>query len=250
MKYQLYCIFEKPCDRVVRLPTRLTQSQIHLTERQGLCAAFSEISLAAAVRDTAEFMNYHNVIESVFDQVTLVPFRFGTVLDEKADIDRLLENRNAQYREILRNLEGCVEIGIRAMIAENGVPAERNDSTTEFPSQDRPNPGTRYLALRKAHFDSETSQTEVNNCVIERCRAAFAGMFRAFKNEISRLGSEREQRGACLLSLYFLVPRESLDSFRREFAALASERSSKLLFIGPWPPYNFVLPGDPPTRLS
>jgi hypothetical protein len=43
-----------------------------------------------------------------------------------------------------------------------------------------------------------------------------------------------------LLSLHFLVPRDSVEGFRRAADHLPSNQPFKLLFSGPWPPYNFV----------
>jgi hypothetical protein len=250
MKYLLYCLFEKPRDLVVSMYEHPAESQVQVMERQGLCAAYSEIPHAEAAYGTAEFMHFHKVIESFFDQVNLVPFRFGTVLDEKADLERLLENRSVHYREILLKLEGCVEMGIRAIIDESKNPPAGNDCPSGFPSQDTPNPGQSYLSRRKAHFFAELSQTDANNQAIERFRVAFADMFRGFRSEVSRVAPQPEKPGALLLSLYFLVPKEFLGRFRQGFTALASEQSSKLLLSGPWPPYNFVLPGDPHARQS
>jgi hypothetical protein len=246
MKYLLYCIFAKPGDRVVSLPAGLKHPHVLVIEKQGLCAAFSQISPAEAAWDTSDIMTYHKIIESFFDQVTLVPFRFGTLLDEQVDIERLLEIRCAHYREILHKLKDCVEVGIRALFD----PTDRSPSAdapdpAAFPSQDHPTPGTLYLAARKARWESETVQTESNDSMIECFRATFSGLFTGFTSEISWLGSEQGGKRTRMLSLYFLVPRKFLGRFRHEFSILASVPSSKLLFSGPWPPYNFVLPGDP-----
>jgi hypothetical protein len=43
-----------------------------------------------------------------------------------------------------------------------------------------------------------------------------------------------------LLSLYFLVPRTSVESFREATRQCLKDGLTKLLVSGPWPPYNFV----------
>ena len=46
-----------------------------------------------------------------------------------------------------------------------------------------------------------------------------------------------------LLSLYFLVDRAVVESFRQAFRRLSEAESARLLLSGPWPPYNFVTSG-------
>ena len=83
MKYLIYCIFENPRDRNISVLPPTDGHPVHVIEKQGLCAVYSEISSIVEAREISEMINYHRVIESFFNQVTVVPFRFGTVLDEQ-----------------------------------------------------------------------------------------------------------------------------------------------------------------------
>jgi hypothetical protein len=52
-----------------------------------------------------------------------------------------------------------------------------------------------------------------------------------------------------MLSLYFLVPKKSIDPFRRVFRHMRRRmETTKLLLSGPWPPYSFVLPDNEERR--
>ncbi len=248
MKYLLYCIFETPHELILSIPTPREGPRVRVFEKQGLSVAFSEVPDADAVSDTPRLMNYHRVIESFFDQVTVVPFRFGTLLDAFADIERLQDTRAEHYSMILRTLDGCAEMGIRAILDESKIPSPPHRCASGFPSPESPNPGKLYLASRKVHYTAETLLAEISEHATERLRHAFAGMFKDFRSEVSRSVDQRGAPAGVLLSVYFLVPKEFLGRFRDAFAAMASEGSSKLLLSGPWPPYNFVLPGDSPTK--
>ena len=70
----------------------------------------------------------------------------------------------------------------------------------------------------------------------ERCRAQFAGLF-------VKCTTEAPSPRLPLLSLYFLVPRPAVTSFRQAFRQLTETESARLLLSGPWPPYNFVTSG-------
>jgi hypothetical protein len=247
MKYLIYCIFENPRDRKISVCPGLGKNPVHVIERQGLCAAYSENTAMDEVRDTSEMMTYHKVIQSFFEQVTVVPFRFGTVLDLYVDLERLLENRAEHYRKILQDLEGCAEMGIRAIINACEIQGGDPQGSPGIAYPDSSGSGKLYLSSRKNHYSSQSLLSENNQQSIRRVRDTFAGTFKKFKSESST--QEFRQGGASfiLLSLYFLVPKALLERFRQTFADLSSAEPAKLMLSGPWPPYNFVLPGEHPV---
>ncbi len=249
MKYLLYCIFEKPHHLILSIPTPTEGPQLRVLEKQGLSSVFSEVPDAAAVSDVARLMDYHRVIESFFEQVTVVPFRFGTLLDSLADIERLQDTRAEHYRKILQKLDGCAEMGIRAIMDENKTSSGQRSGSSGFPPPGAPTSGKLYLTKRKALYTAETLLAEKNERTTEQFCHAFAGLFKDFRSEISRPVTPRGgSAGGVLLSVYFLVPKAFLDRFRKAFTGISSNGSSKLLLSGPWPPYNFVLPGDSPAK--
>ena len=51
---------------------------------------------------------------------------------------------------------------------------------------------------------------------------------------------ESPSREEPLLSLYFLVPRTSVECFREATRQCLKDGPAKPVVSGPWPPYNFV----------
>jgi hypothetical protein len=90
-----------------------------------------------------------------------------------------------------------------------------------------------YLMARQAHYAHQDRWTREYSQAADRYRAQFAGLFVRYKTEAP---SPRLP----LLSLYFLVLRPTVASFRRAFRHLAETEPARLLLSGPWPPYNFV----------
>lgn len=248
MRYLIYCIFENPPERNIAVSQRADGLPVHVLEKQGLCAAYSEIADAGLSSDMPEILAYHKVIESFFSQATVVPFRFGTVLADQEDITQLLVKRADHYRKILRELEGCAEMGIRAITEGLETQPEGRHDSSEDPVTEVAEPGKLYLSRRNNHYRVESSVIHGNQQATERFCQAFSGLFKKFRSESSKFGIHTENSKAILLSLYFLVPKQSLDRFQQTFARLSSSDSSKLLLSGPWPPYNFVLPGDSPLK--
>jgi len=247
MKYQLYCIFEKPTDRTIVIPLASGGHAFHVVEKEGLCAVFSAISNREAAYEISEIRSYSTVIEWFFHQVAVVPFRFGTILDEYADVERLLEKRAEHYKKMLSELGSCAEMGIRAIIDRQEIPLE-GLCCAKFPALGSPYPGKHYLSSRRVHYRTETRLAQITEKVTERYRAAFAGMYKICKSEITKAAVGKERRQTIMVSIYFLVPRDILARFRQTFLDKVSDDADKVLLSGPWPPYNFVLPDDSPPK--
>ncbi len=245
MKFRLYCIFESPENRTPQYASPGEDARVQAIKKHGLCAAFSEVADTDQIDTVSALMMHHKIIAFFFDRVTVMPFRFDTVLEDLSDLELLLKEKGDSYRQTLRRLDGCAEMGIRAIVGEEADEPVAEAACGDRHSPDASNPGLLYLQNRKVHYTGESRMAERNEQVSAKFRTAFAGMFREFRSDALRLGVGSGDRGSFLISLYFLVPKELLMSFRHQFAALAAMDSAKLLLSGPWPPYNFVLPREP-----
>lgn len=245
MKYLVYCIFSKQeASRINRMPAGVGGGPTYVVEENGLGAVVSAIPYSEIPKDSSTILAYHNVVESLHNQLGVIPLRFGTVVGDEAEINRLLEKHGERYKILLTKLDGCVEIGIRAILDGVAHTTDGDNGASIISQANCVGTGAAYLALRKAHHDAEALATENNQRVIERYRLPFEGLFVGFKAETSESAPSRDQSSNVFLSLYFLVRRQALGAFRKVYEQLKSRETTKMMLSGPWPPYNFVLPED------
>lgn len=245
MKYLVYCIFSKEnASRANPAPAGIGGSFPYVVEGNALGAVVSTIPNGEMSKDVATILAYHKVIESFHNQFGVIPLRFGMVVREEAEIKRFLQTQSERYKILLTKLAGCVEIGIRAIFDNMSLePKAANEAFASSQPEGR-GEGAAYLAGRKAYLDAETLSSEHNQEMIGRYRSPFEGLFVGFKAESTKAAPFEKDSKTVFLSLYFLVPRQSVEAFREVFAGLKSRETSRLLLSGPWPPYNFVLPED------
>ncbi|MGO9571166.1 MAG: GvpL/GvpF family gas vesicle protein [Desulfomonilaceae bacterium] len=245
MKYLMYCIFsQKDASRINRVPVGVGGGPTYVVEENDLGAVVSAIPYSEISKDSSTILAYNNVVESLHDQFGVIPLRFGTLVGEEAEINRLLEKHGERYKTLLTKLDGCVEIGIRAILNNVALRTDAHNQASVLSPKECASTGAAYLAHRKAHHDAEALATENNQKVIERYRFPFEGLFVGFKGETSKSTPFGDQPGTVFLSLYFLVRRQAVGAFRKVYDQLKSKETTKLMLSGPWPPYNFVLPED------
>jgi len=261
MKYLLYCVFDNPVSSVFNTtagtgcnePDSLTGVEggvVFSVSTKGLCAAVSKISLPSGAKtpsilnpDITLLLDYGKVIESIHQERTVVPMRYGCTFDKESQVIRFLEEAPLNFKALLVELEGCVEMGIRVLNfgcepggVQYGCASHQTVNADTFPS----GPGRDYLNARKAHYADEELFAQKASSLLEKYEAAFDGLFVKVKAEFPSIQSFRPAKRDISLALYFLVPRGSLHSFRAVFRQLCMDESAKLLMSGPWPPYNFV----------
>ena len=192
---------------------------------------------------------YLKVIESFHRRATVIPMRYSSLFEDESRIVRHLEEQRAHYAKLLDELEGCVEMGIRVLkpdseisLSEEPPPLRsrggQRGGQSAFSISHSLSPGRAFLTVRKAHYERLERAVRDKHGIVERCRAAFAGLFVKCKVEIPTFYTP-------MLSLYYLVPKVFLEDFRGTFRQVCAKEPAKLLMSGPWPPYNFVLSDHP-----
>jgi len=173
--------------------------------------------------------------------------RYGCVVPQESQVIQFLEEHGPQYEALLQELDGCVEMGLRVLLASGPWAAVTPGGPEGCREVAGPHPaappaaadrlGLAYLTARKAHYARQDRWTKEYIQAAARCQAQFAGLYVKAKTEAP---SPRLP----LLSLYFLVPRRAVPSFRLAFRHLTETEPARLLLTGPWPPYNFVTSGS------
>jgi hypothetical protein len=163
--------------------------------------------------------------------------QYGSRVECPYEAIGLLRKNQDAYDALLHELEGLAEMGIQLLLDNSGAGTASNPR----PVLPRSIPllcasGAAYLAAKRQRYLGLDRAALHERRLVEEVCGSLADFFVRRKAEIP------ESSRTHLLSLYFLVPRNSVESFRRAAGHLHPQEPVKLLLSGPWPPYNFVDP--------
>jgi hypothetical protein len=238
-----YCICRHPGPEVPAALLGVGGRPVYRVSHRRLSAAVSGIAPPDLSPDLSRLRAYERVVDACHRQGAVIPMRFGSVVSQESQLIKLLDDHDSYYETLLGELADCVEMGLRVLLpaaslaggtpggAETGREVAALQPTAPAAASERL--GLTYLTARKAHYARQDRWTEEYRQAAVRCREQFAGLYAKCKTEAP---SPRLP----LLSLYFLVPRPALASFRRAFRQFSETEPARLLLSGPWPPYNFV----------
>jgi len=209
-----YCIFGN--DEQVKLQrSGVRGAKLALSAHAGLNAIYSEHpELGSASKD--DVLAFHEVIENVFSQFAVVPFRFPTLLTSKAELEEHLRAHHETYVEDLRRFRDLVQMellisGLRKQAPKIGV-----------------SPGTEYLRSRSQSLDLlESAAAETRRSLGERV-----------VEWRQRAPSAHPAKGEAV-RCFALVERAKVPALSRHLRDSIPAGVSVSL-SGPWPPTMFM----------
>ena len=218
MRYLLYCIVQPAAEAPPLQPG------MGVVAAHGLLAVVAPVEETRLAPSVSSVLAFEKAVEAIHARHAVIPLRYGCLMESESAILRLLEGHRQEYRALLDRLGGMTEMGIRVL-----CPA-RSRILPESPLA----PGAAYLvSLRKRHGGGNSMAPEEVQ-LADWIGGPLWGCYTEQRREISPADQGR------LLSLYFLTPKSGVENFRSQARRICPPASIKLLFSGPWPPYNFA----------
>lgn len=248
-KKYLYCIIGCGEERAFGdvAPIGSGSGRIYTAPHRGLAVVVSDVESEEQYGATRAHMLVHQrVQERVMEEMTVLPVRFGTVAEGASgntpvdDIRRLLGKRSEEFERLLREMEGKVEMGLKALwsdeaaiyqeiLAENAAIRRLRDAVVG-----RPPAVVRFQGIPLGEMVKKALERKK-----EREAAALLASLRPL--------AFRTQEGAILLdrmvvNAAFLVEKQRQEEFDQAVECLDREHGQRATFkyVGPTPPYNFV----------
>ena len=178
-----------------------------------------------------DLMRHAEIVQRVFDLAPVVPLQFGVVLDDV--VDELLEPRQDELVRLLRELDGLVELTVRATYREDDV---LRTLLVEQPQLARLRERAAPMQLGEAVARALGARREADAHAIV---GALQPLVRAVA--VDELRTELDVfRGA------FLVARKRVKRVDAEVERLARAHAATTSFklTGPLPPHHFVRFGE------
>ncbi|MGW2466738.1 GvpL/GvpF family gas vesicle protein [Streptomyces bauhiniae] len=200
---------------------------------------FAEEHLAPQLEDLERLeaiaRAHHAVVDAAFATATVLPMRLATVYRDRARVAAMLDEQHPYFEELLRTLDGHVELGLK-VYAEPGAAAP-----AEEPEPTGASPGRAYLQRRRAERRRAQDTYGAARDTAEQAAGVASALASARAVHRPQQGEWSAGRGENVANEAYLVPRQDVERFRTELGALASDRPGVTIEVtGPWAPYSFA----------
>lgn len=208
---------------------------VRLVRGEGVSAIVSDVSGQAPALGRDALMTHSDVLERVLAKATVLPMRFGVVMDGDPEVrSELLEPHRDQLCAQLERLAGRVELTLRASYEEAPLLREIMATEPEIRAMHAASSGSYLEHVRLGEMIAGAVQAR-------RCRDADAILaVLAPLAEDFQVTPPRHERMA--LSASFLISREDIGEFDAAVDDVGRQNKHRLRlrYTGPLPPHSFV----------
>jgi hypothetical protein len=227
MKLYVYCVTDQKPPFPLTL-VGLADKEVEFLSFKGLFVVTSKFDGDVVTVNRENVLRHDAVIREVFSQVTVLPFRFGTLLTE-AKLESYLGSKYHVLLERISTLRNSIEMSVK-IIWKN--PPEKESA------QERSNleqgQGTAFLQSKREKLLVDEKLDREAHSVSEWVKSQLAGLVQTEQVSI-------QPKQKLVLSASYLVDRGNEAHFREILNKLRSERPElHFLISGPWPPYTFA----------
>ena len=235
----VYGVLPSPVEASISTPG-IEGASVKAVEQDGLVALASPLK-SEALRAGRDLRAHWRVLQEAFEQTTVLPVRFGTVMEsEEAVREGLLESNSAELGAMLRDVVGRVQLGVKGRYDEELLLREIvRDSRAIATLRER----VRRMPERSASYAEQVRLGElVAGEVLRRHEQDLAVALSVLEPLAVATRSEPSLETEVAFDLAFLVEREEREAFDEAVGRLreALEGRIKVRYIGPMPPYSFA----------
>lgn len=184
----------------------------------------------------ADVRTHWRVLEHAFQHGTVLPVRFGTMMESEDEVrGRLLEPNEDRLAEVLEAMDGLIQLNVKG----------RYDEESLLRGILRETPALARLRDRAQRSGAMADQVGLGHQVqeeIEQRRARDIATARRALEDLAVATREEQVRHPDAFNIAFLVARDGTDSFSESVASLRGELGDwiEIRYVGPLPPFSFA----------
>jgi Gas vesicle synthesis protein GvpL/GvpF len=184
----------------------------------------------------ADVRAHWRVLEHAFEHGTILPVRFGTVMEsEDAVRSRLLEPNEGRLAELLHAMTGLIQLNVKGRYNEESL---LRQIVREEPALAR----LRERAARSGAVAEQLALGQGVEAAIAQRRARDAAAVRRTLEGLATAARDEQVRHPDAFNIAFLVARDNTDTFSEHVSNVRQELGDRIeiRYVGPVPPFSFA----------
>lgn len=236
-----YCVIRCPNSRTFKTKGIGERGdEVRTINFKGLAAVASATPIVEYDSSRRNMMAHTQILEEVMQDFTILPVRFGTIApSEDAVRGTLLDRRHDELSQLLEQMRGRVELGLKVFWYEDVIFREIVDDNTQIR---RLRDSLMGRSPEETYYD-RIRLGEMVEAAMEKKRLADSEMILGrlrplvYKTKTNKVVSDR-----MVVNGAFLVNQDREADFDGAVKELDAEMRERLIlkYVGPVPPYNFV----------
>ncbi|GAA0241681.1 GvpL/GvpF family gas vesicle protein [Actinomadura nitritigenes] len=223
----------------------LDDRPVTLVEDGGRCAAVvSDLPAGRPLGERADLVAHQRVLNALLDAgMVVLPFRFGAALSDRAAVRKeLLEGNSDRLGQVMDQLEGRVELRLKATYVEDTVLREIMQAEPEVAELSRRLREVPADVADAVYYDQVRLGELIAQAMDRRREHDGQVLLEAAAPAAEAFVRKTPAREEDVLDASFLVRADRREEFEKVVEKLGESHTDRirLRLVGPLPPYDFV----------
>jgi len=206
-----------------------------------ITAVVSEINGNHLIADQSNAVEYARIIEALAQQFTLLPMRFGSMMETNDAITKMMERNCLEIQQNLQKVDNKVEYGLK-IFCDSGKLREKIKASYELNTQSSIKTTSQIInSIYRDYVDKKLAEHRLEDLLLTFVDSVIAGITGSL-NRLKAICKFRKMiTETTIIDAVFLLDKKNerslvhlIDDFKNQFNEL------DFVLTGPWPPYNFV----------
>lgn len=206
-----------------------------------ISAVACDIKRADIIADQLNAIEYARVVETLSQQFTLLPVRFGSIMESSDAISKMVERNYHDIQLNLEKVENKLEFGLKVICDSEKLRAEmsaKSEATSKIETNS--DPGIKNSASRD-WVNKKLKEHRVEELLLGYVDSVIAKI----AEYLTRLNADKKFKKmvtpTTIIDAVFLLEKDKKDELIQTVKELQDSHAN-LAFVltGPWPPYSFV----------
>jgi len=239
--YAVVSVKESPRDfnEMVRGIEGIAGSALYLLTLNDIAIAVSNFTTSKYNLNKELALEYAKVIEKLYQQVVLLPIRFGTFLKSDEMIGQLMADHYDSMVDNLNRVANKEEYGLKILWDYEKSKLKIKDSLDSKGIN-----GKDYFSKETVYNNyllEKIKKHRLEDAILKHVEQLIDEITQHLRQISPEFKCKKMMTNTIILDLDFLVQKTKGDEFIQKIEALRlSKEDLHFLLTGPWPPYSFV----------
>lgn len=213
--------------------------RVYTIHHDNLAAVVSDTPMVVYDPTRENALTHEHVNSTVMKEYTVIPMSFGTVFRTGGDVTEFLKDTIVALQDVLEKMENKIEFGLKVNWEPDQVLIEVEEEREDIRLLKAEIASNR---LASTYFARMQLGRLVERAMSEKSENYVRDIYSYLRDHAIASRDSKPIGDKMILNAAFLVERDKTELFDQKVKELGEtyEGKLKLVYSGPWPPYNFV----------
>ncbi|MEM7621368.1 MAG: GvpL/GvpF family gas vesicle protein [Pseudomonadota bacterium] len=240
MPFFIYGITQsKPETPVLAKPIVKSDASLEYLECGDLYCIISEVDDEDILPVRRNLLGHSKILEEVMAEHTVIPMQFGIVMDHQSVIENIIKENASVLKNMLENLAGRIEVGLKVRLEEKEVFAE---IAKDHPALQKTGATLNAKNENEVYYDRIELGRSVSKVIEEKRRDELQSLINRVAPHVIKLVELETGDEFTIANLALLVNKDKEQALYNDIVELDASQGERMhiKYVSPIPPYNFV----------